>query len=342
MIAPDGEHLALLDPYTPLVFLYRISDPAKVWEQRLPPAVPPRGDPSLHAVKPQFGGVGFVMGGAKLFCAGPDCAWLIDVRSQEMTCRPKLKVVSAELSYDGRMTIGSAGPFGVGLCELASETQVALLSNPAVALSATCIGPSPFRLVTGHYDGTVILWDTSGLPAAGGQPSSPNSAEATPARLWDDLARADVHGYQAVAVLAKLGPAAITCLTRELKPTERLDRVLVAQCLRGLSADDFPRRENATAELRKFGRRVATPLREALAIERDPEARRRLEGLLESIDSAKSASVELRCSRAVQVLETIASDEAIALLRRLSSGDPEADQTRECRGALQRLEAKRH
>ena len=62
-----------------------------------------------------------------------------------------------------------------------------------------------------------------------------------------------------------------------------------------------------------------------------------LQRLLEKLQGPTLDPARLRAVRAVEVLEQIASPEAVALLRRLAEGAPHAGLTREAKAALARL-----
>jgi hypothetical protein len=68
------------------------------------------------------------------------------------------------------------------------------------------------------------------------------------------------------------------------------------------------------------------------------EARRRMERLVDALEYHRLPAAVRHTQRSVQVLETIATPAARALLKKLATGAAGARQTREAREALERLE----
>jgi hypothetical protein len=101
----------------------------------------------------------------------------------------------------------------------------------------------------------------------------------------------------------------------------------------------FAIRDKASQELTKAGRAAVDFLREAASDKRhSPETKRRLQAILESLERTPLGRDELRHIRAVGLLETIASTEALALLATLGQGWSAARQTLEARESLFRLQ----
>jgi hypothetical protein len=82
--------------------------------------------------------------------------------------------------------------------------------------------------------------------------------------------------------MTKREHATLTVYVRAPNPRP-LDRKRVEQWLPGLGSDSFKAREQASQELQKLGKDAKPILREALKAEQSPEARRRLEALLERV-----------------------------------------------------------
>jgi hypothetical protein len=84
---------------------------------------------------------------------------------------------------------------------------------------------------------------------------------------------------------------------------------------------------------------VAEPaLRRALAGRPSLEVRQRLEKLLDQL--AHPSPDVLRALRAIEVLESVGTAEAKAVLGKLAAGQPGAGLTREAKAALRRLECR--
>src|SRR5262249_22807385 len=114
-------------------------------------------------------------------------------------------------------------------------------------------------------------------------------------------------------------------------------RERVLKLLSDLNSNEFFVRENATAELSKFGDLVKKELQEALNQKPPSEAARRIKGLISDLSSSTNINI-LRESRAIEVLEHVGNIDAQKLLAKISNGAPEAQLTIEARNALQRVQ----
>src|SRR5262249_26780395 len=108
--------------------------------------------------------------------------------------------------------------------------------------------------------------------------------------------------------------------------------------LADLDSEVYAARETAQKELAAVGELAAPALEQALAREPSPEARRRLQALVDKLQGPITQPELLRAVRAVAVLEDIATPEARQLLERLAAGAPEARLTQEAKAALERLD----
>ena len=99
-----------------------------------------------------------------------------------------------------------------------------------------------------------------------------------------------------------------------------------------LGSDAFVVRTKADQTLQKLGTAAEPDLRKALQ-GTSLESRRRIEVLLDRIVNHDLTAEELRHARAVEVLQTIASPEARALLTRWAGGDASAILSVEARKA---------
>lgn len=113
-----------------------------------------------------------------------------------------------------------------------------------------------------------------------------------------------------------------------------VDAERFAQLLKKLESARFQERKDATQELKKLGSSAEPALRKSLKENLSLETRRRLHALVDEL----SGDEQLRCLRAIEVLECIANKQARDLLRRLSEGAAEAWLTEEARAKLQRLQ----
>ena len=113
---------------------------------------------------------------------------------------------------------------------------------------------------------------------------------------------------------------------KRLQPTAA-DPKQIAGLIADLDDDRFQVREKATQQLARLGPSAAGALKQALAGRSSLEVRRRIEGLLEPLETTE----RLRAWRAIEVLEYIGSTDAQEILETLSLGNDAA------RTALDRL-----
>ncbi len=130
--------------------------------------------------------------------------------------------------------------------------------------------------------------------------------------------------------------AGLRLLRERLRATRIPDAKQVARLIADLDSDDYDTRQLAMRALAEIGDLVAPALREALAAPRSLEAKRRIEMLIGNPQAPAPIAGEVRCIRAVQILENIATAEAVSLLQALAKGTDAARLTREAREALER------
>ena len=153
--------------------------------------------------------------------------------------------------------------------------------------------------------------------------------------LWDALADADAtKAFPALRLLVLNPDRALPILKDHLRPAD--DR-RVPKLVGDLNSDDFETREAASRGLAALGEAARSALEKAAAADPAPEARQRLNDLLEKLNG-RTAPEELRGVRAVDVLEQIGTDGARAVLKDLAAGAPGALTTQAAKDALDRLQ----
>jgi hypothetical protein len=259
-------------------------------------------------------------------------------------------------SPDGRVvaTIAMRDP-RIRLWDPATGAELAALDyrSPGTFSGGIAFAPHGVRLATTTSEGQVLEWDltqmsfwkklvATPLPNA----TAPAAADEQPAlseielnRLWDDLAGTDgAKAYRATWTLALHHHDALPLLRERLRPARAPADGEVARLLVGLDDADYPTRQRCSAALAQFARQIVPDLRAAKESTKSAEVGRRLSEILEGLDSGFVADPEtLRALHAVEALEHIARPEAIALLREMAKGVPEASETQEAAFALQRL-----
>jgi hypothetical protein len=116
-----------------------------------------------------------------------------------------------------------------------------------------------------------------------------------------------------------------------------LDPKRLTKLLAALDDDDFDTRDQATNDLAALGHAVAPALRKHRESELSVEARVRVDKLLGKLGKDGILTEELRCLRAVEVLEYVASAEAKKLLSAEAEGASQSLVTQGAKAALDRL-----
>jgi RNA polymerase sigma factor (sigma-70 family) len=234
-------------------------------------------------------------------------------------------------SPDGKTLAAGGMGARVVLWEVASGAEVvAPAGHSGWGVLRVCFTPDGRRLITAGSDTTALVWDLPTL-ALGARP-----APADPERLWADLSEADAaRAWRATWRLAAAPREAVALLRRRLRPAEPPDAARLSRLVAALDAERFAERERAARELEAAGEVAAPALRKALGAGPAPEARRRIEGLLENCTGPTPA--RLLALRATAVLEHAGTPEARALLEALARGAPGAMLTREAKASLDRL-----
>jgi WD40 repeat protein len=241
----------------------------------------------------------------------------------------------------GRLVALAADDRSAGLWDVGTGKEVLHLKGHEGLIAALAFSRDAGRLVTVSHDTTGLVWDTSAaarelkLPAV---KLGPGELET----LWGDLGLADAGKAQhALWTLAADPGQAVPLLGERLaKDSPAGEKANIDKLLAALDDDDFNVRENATQELIKAGKSVEKAVRQALTSPPSPEARRRLELILEKLGPAAMPPAVLRASRAVEVLEQVGTAEARKVLETLAKGPADAALTRDAKAALERLSKK--
>ena len=106
-----------------------------------------------------------------------------------------------------------------------------------------------------------------------------------------------------------------------------------------LSSETFATREAATKALTVRARLIEPALREAVKEATDPEARKRLAGVLSTVHAGPTPD-ELRVARVVRAAEMAGTAEARELLKAWAGGTPRAFLSEDALAALGRLAAR--
>lgn len=172
------------------------------------------------------------------------------------------------------------------------------------------------------------------------KPSVPTDGEL--AALWNELTRADEEGtkkaFQIIRRMVQNPTQVVPFLQTNLKPAAAPEARRVDAWIDDLNSNDFSTREKAYAELEKLGALVTPAAKKKLAGQLPSlEVRRRLERMVDKVESHTLTGEELRALRAMEILEAIATPQAKGLIARLAQGAAGAVLTEDAKRAQTRL-----
>jgi RNA polymerase sigma factor (sigma-70 family) len=243
-----------------------------------------------------------------------------------MAVSPDGRVLAS--ASDGLSGGGKECNRGIRLWEVLTGREILRRDAGGDAVSAVAFAPDGKNFITGMENGSALVWNLL--------PGSPAPADRE--HLWADLADEDAgRAYRAVWTLATTPDAAVALVGAHLKPAAAPDAERVHRLIADLNSDRFAVREAASRELQDSGSAVRPSLRRALESSLAPEARRRLQQLLDAPEAPPDTPEDRRGVRAVAALEMIGTTEACGLLEKLSRGVDDALLTREAKDSLRRL-----
>jgi RNA polymerase sigma factor (sigma-70 family) len=267
---------------------------------------------------------------------------LWEVASGKERCRierPKAKAyVTVALSPDCRILAYADYGQPIKLWDLLAGKQLGEVgdrTNMADALSLI-FSLDGRRLASTHSDGTALIWDVARLSPKAGTAATISAKRLE--ELWYELADTDAaKAYRALRTLAATPAQSVPLLHLHLSKSASADAAKIARLLTDLDSEQFAARERASRELEGLGMASETAVRRVLRKGPSLEVRRRLEQILDKLESSARTTEELRILRAVEVLERIGSSDARRFLEDLARGSPDDWLAQEARAALERL-----
>jgi WD40 repeat protein len=215
---------------------------------------------------------------------------------------------------------------GVDIREVATGERRMRRSNPPV--SSACFNPDGGTLALATSPGPVVLWDLIGKPTR-------TWTDEKPGNLWDGLASENAElSFDVIRYLRQHPTEAVPFLKERMKVPTAPAADWIAARIKLLDAAQFRDREKATTDLAGVGEVIVPELRAAHKTA-SPEARRRLDGLLEQATAPTRET--WRSIRACEALEGIGTTEARELLAKWAKGPSAATLTREAAESFERL-----
>jgi WD40 repeat protein len=259
----------------------------------------------------------------------------------------KRSLAALAISPDGRVLASAGGhksypieiddPHKIRFWDLATGKQITTLSGHQEDVKSLAFSPDGKTLVSGLRDTTAIVWDVP--PEVFSRDRVQRQlTEAKAGQLWESLERADAKDAHAAMLELMDDPVQTLLVARStLRPVQPLEPREFNELLAQLDGDGFAVRKLAFDRLASFGGRVAEPMAHARKDTRSAEVRLRLGELL-ALANDRFAPASITPTRQVQVLESIGTEDARAILQELSRGVSEAPLTKEAVSALKRLE----
>jgi WD40 repeat protein len=243
-------------------------------------------------------------------------------------------VFDGAFSPDGRTLATSSWDGQVRLWELATGQIRCTFKGHTDRLFRVAFSRDGREVASGGVEGSVLVWDCTG------QSSKDRTAFASSelAALWDILGYGKVEtAYQAKWKFVAAGQQTITFMGKTLRPIPKDSTSALKEAIANLEGKHPELRDAAMNELDCHGSLAEPALREGLTDDRSPEARARIEYLLEKQKSNFPSGGLLRSLRAIEVLEQIGTPQARQLLESIAAGHPQAALTREAKASVQRM-----
>ena len=242
-------------------------------------------------------------------------------------------VSTAIFSRDGRVLVAGTSSGELLAYDLDTGKEVLRRAGHRGPVRCLRFSPDESLLASGGDDTTVLLWDAAPLRIARSvHKATPEEA----ASWWDELASKDVgKAYAVVKAMGNAAAEAVSILKLKLEPIREDSGKRIGQLIADLEARRFSVRERAMRELAEIGSDAEKPLEQALASGPSLDAKRRIEELLKQV-KGRPQEGRVRALRAVEVLDRAGTPEALALLKALAGGAPDAWLTREAKGVLDR------
>jgi hypothetical protein len=235
---------------------------------------------------------------------------------------------SAELSPDGRvLAVGGGWSNQVWLFDMLTGRVREILTPEGRNRNALRFLPNGQLVTAGD---TALVWSIGLKPEA---PSTERLAD-----LWAKLAESDPkQAWNAMASLAGHGEHAVEFIRAQVAVVAKIKDGAIDAIVKRLDAAGFNEREAASVDLDRLGRSAVPAIRGQIKPGIPEEVRTRLERFLAKHDKPDLQPEEIQALRAIEVLEAVASTEAIRALDAYAQGEPGARVTRDAIASAERL-----
>ncbi len=206
------------------------------------------------------------------------------------------------------------------ICDAISGQLIRRFEGVREGVHSLVFTPDGRTLVSGHGDGTVLVWDMTSL-TKDGKSKQEKLTDKDLERLWNDLASDGVKADAAIWTLARAPHESMTVLQARLLAIPKADAKQVAKWLAELDSDQFAIREKATRALEELGEGTEQTIRKALDASSSLELRKRLERILDYDKQNKEKAI-LRRLYAIEAVEHIGTLGARQLLETLRTATP--------------------
>jgi WD40 repeat protein len=191
------------------------------------------------------------------------------------------------------------------------------------------------RLFVCKAENAIFVWDVTGRNNGGVLDATPLKEEEL-VKAWTALGGNAYQAYAAIYRLAGVPGQALPFLEKQLKLVTPLDPKRVEKLLIQLNSKVTVEREQAFAELPKYGQWALREVKAALEKKQGPEMRGRLEDLVPLIRDYPAFAEQTQAMRIIELLEQIGTADARRLLETLADGE-RPQFTEAARAALRRL-----
>jgi RNA polymerase sigma factor (sigma-70 family) len=266
-----------------------------------------------------------------------------DVKTQKIVRDFPMKKTAARILYalglavsaDGQTVAVGQSDGNAVLYEVATGQARRVLRGHREAIANLAFTPDG-KLVTVSLDHTGLVWDVT--LRAGKTPSAKPLDAKEQQTLWETLGNAKTEpAFEALEKLAVHQKSAVALLRRHLRPARGVDDATLDRLLKDLDSKQFKVRRKASRELESYGETALAGVKRRLAQVQSLELRHRLEAFLKTADPDRPTAERLQEIRALQLLEELATPDALALLRDLARGTANARRTDEAAKAVERI-----